>query len=710
MTEELYVLHSFKTHFESYKYKKIVLYGKGPKTSLIINAFPDYNIVGIMDRQIESGEMYGKSVISLQQAIAWKVDMIVVVARPQNIRKVYNRIGELCRDNGILLYGINGKNLFEYYGIGGFFYINSDSDILEERKIYEAIDSHSTISFSIMDTLIMRKTLLYEDLLEVLCKQLEKENGSMEALKRIRISLNKRAYKYNWTIDQIYTELAKRLKLSEEQVDKIKTKELELEQALCIPRKKMLDIFQYAKDKKKRIFLIEDTYLPKDFLCQILEKAGVNGYEEILLSCEQRRKKEDSLFDLLQSTVGQEKILHVGCNQMLDGERAQSKGFDVYQISSALDMLNVSLYKDMQIKAGSINERSMMGLWVSRMFNNPFSLYRTGGRAVVNRLEDMAYLYVAPLISTFILWLVRTVKENSWDDLLFAARDGFLLQRLYHKALEKFKLTDIPKGIYFYTSRRVCAGAAIKEERDIKWLADIPCYYSMEELIRDRFEIKERDIIPFNRVRYESAFEYAMAHREKIYDQSKQTRLNYFKYMNYKGLKIGGNYAFIDFCSIGTCQWFLDNIVPFQLTGLYFCKYFNETNMVNNVKVKSLFQNLSPYACDSYFYEHYLFLETVMTSQEPSLFSIDGEGKPVFAKEERTEDQKEAVENMQAEIERYFNEYLEMYIDTEPLDPEYSDMLYSFMGEGYAKIESRELKELILEDGLGRGPIKVAQQ
>ena len=44
MTDELYVIHSFEKHFSEYKHKKIVIYGKGPKTKLILDVFPDYNI------------------------------------------------------------------------------------------------------------------------------------------------------------------------------------------------------------------------------------------------------------------------------------------------------------------------------------------------------------------------------------------------------------------------------------------------------------------------------------------------------------------------------------------------------------------------------------------------------------------------------------------------------------------------------------------
>ena len=44
---------------------------------------------------------------------------------------------------------------------------------------------------------------------------------------------------------------------------------------------------------------------------------------------------------------------------------------------------------------------------------------------------DYGYGICAPLISKFAVWLYETIKKEAVDNILFAARDGYLMQTLY---------------------------------------------------------------------------------------------------------------------------------------------------------------------------------------------------------------------------------------------------------------------------------------
>ena len=709
MTEELYVIHSFKNAFSDMKNRRIAIYGKGPKTKLIIDTFPDYEIVGIIDNELKEGEIFGKPIIQIEKVKEFKIDLIVVVARTENTRIIYKRIGELCWKNGILLYGINGKNLMEYFGIGDFFYINSLSDFQDKGRIYEAIDSHNIVCFDIIDVLIMRKVLKFSVMIELLEKRMQEKGIYLRNFRLTREKLGEKAEKKYLDYNEIYQQMAESEKIDLDILEKVRNLELDLERQIFIAREGIKNIFDYASKKNKKIYLVEKSCIDKKFVSELLSEKGYKGYEKIFLSCEEKMGIEDILCERIYKEEKCERIFYLGCQVEGDIKRDQAEGVDTYYIESASKMLQVSLYGDILKRFQSLNEKVMIGLWAARLFNDPFVLYHSGGRAEVTKSSDLGYLFAAPMLTTFMLWLFEKLQEKGYNKVLFAARDGYLLLKLYNFLVEKYK-TGAPEGIYFYTSRRVCAGAAIKDNEDIKWLAEIPCYYSMEELLRDRFELEENEITPYHSICCENAYEYALFHQEKIYVKSKATKNNYFKYMKKIGLEIGGTYAFVDFCSIGTCQWFLEQIVPFGLDGFYFCKYFNETNRVNGVKVKSLFENLSTYSADTYFYEHYLFLETIMTSLEPSLFSFDNNGNPRYGREERTEEQINYVVEIQKAIEDYFKDYTNLYIKGEPLSKEISDVFYSFMGSGYMRINCRDYEELVLEDGLGRGPIKVIEQ
>ena len=57
-------------------------------------------------------------------------------------------------------------------------------------------------------------------------------------------------------------------------------------------------------------------------------------------------------------------------------------------------------------------------------------------------------------------------------------------------------------------------------------------------------------------------------------------------------------------------------------------------------------------------YESYYILETILTALHPQVLAFDESGKPVYAKETRTQEDLECVARMQDAIEEYFAQYL----------------------------------------------------
>ncbi len=129
------------------------------------------------------------------------------------------------------------------------------------------------------------------------------------------------------------------------------------------------------------------------------------------------------------------------------------------------------------------------------------------------------------------------------------------------------------------------------------------------------------------------------------------------------GLQKGKKYAFVDFVSSGTCQLLLNKFIPFNIEGLYFCRYNVNDEAKMSLPVKSLFENLiEKYVYCSYSYENYLFLETVMTSLKPSLASVNENGEPVFGTEERSKEELQYVIDVHSAIENYFYEFIKNFL------------------------------------------------
>ncbi len=702
MTDELYVIHSFEKHFSEYKHKKIVIYGKGPKTKLILDVFPDYNIVGLMDPNIMEGVIHGKRMLTYEEVKAMKIDMIIVVGQVPTTGIVYERIGKFCLENHIQLFGINGKNLFEYYGTGIISPIESPYFCVSEKELKAQIDSHEVISFDIFDTLIMRKTLNPLDVFDIVGDRAAKLGIQIPEFKKLRRKAEMENPQTEVNIYEIYDEFQRITGISTDKKEALRNLEIAVEKQVLIPREKMVEIFRYALEQKKRVFLISDMYIPGKIVAEILTGLGISGYEDLMVSCDYRQAKWNTLFATFKEKAQGKSYLHIGDNDYIDDECARNNGLDTFPIKSAYALMKMSTYGNIEPLLQTINEKSLVGLCISRIFNNPFSMYHSEGRPKLEKVGDLGYIIAGPLLTVFVLWLIRQVKGEEYDDLLLSSRDGFIIQKLYNKAKDVLKLENIPKGIYFETSRRACAMAAMETEKDIEWLGNVRCSYSPEQMMQDRFGLDSEDILPYIDGKYENLLEYVMEHKEKIYESSKHMRENFWKYMHRLGLEIGKKYALMDFCAVGTSQYFLQKFAPFQLEGLYLCRYHSDYNMVNSVNAKGMFDNPAFYAVESYFYEYYLFMETVMTSFDPSLACFDQDGYPVYAKEERSDVQLQYVKDMHQAIEEYFSDYIEsVYIENQEISEKVADKTYNWMAKGYSRNDWKTLDEFLLVDSLG---------
>lgn len=710
MTDELYVVRSFIEHFSSYKNKKIVIYGKGPKTKQILDACPDYNIEGLMDGTLSGGYIHNKKILTPDEVAVIKPDVVVVVAKVESMAIIYKRIGEFCYNHKLPLFGINGKDLFDYYGIGTFRSINSPYFSKSEEELKAQIQEHEIISFDIFDTLIMRKTYNPLDVFEIVGSKAKRLGLIFDDFFGLRRKAEMENPVREVNLYEIYNEFQRLTGITDAEREQLCDLEIEVEKQVLIRRDKMVEIFEYAKQTGKSVYLISDMYLPQQVVEQILADLGIVGYKKLYLSNTLRQAKWCGLFERFKKEVPGKSYLHIGDNEEADGNYGRQAGIDVYLIKKAVDMLEISSYVSIKKNLKNTNGRSLVGLFASRAFNDPFCLYHTDGRLEVSRVGDVGYLFTGALLTTFVLWIVESMKNGDYEDILFSARDGYLLIKLYQFALETLGLDRLPKGIYFQTSRKVCAAASMQNETDIEWLARVPTYNSYEQMMHDRFEVPVEEVLPYDWDHETDVFSYAMKHCDKIYRSSRRIRMNYWKYMDKIGLRMGTKYAFLDFCATGTCQYFLGKVVPYQLQGLYFCRYFCDGNIVNQISADALFENYAFYAAESYFYEHYLFLETIMTSPDPTLTSIDDQGEPVYGAEERSEEQRQYVKDMHEAIEAFFKDYVScLYVPEQGIDKEIADRLFSFTGSGYTKLECETLSHLELEDGLGRGTIKIPE-
>lgn len=662
LTEHDAIEYSFRKCFWRFKHKNIILYGTGHKTAVIIKSLPDYRILGVMDKNKESGMFCEKPILSYEQAVSSNVDLIIAIAKKESLQYIYNRLYNFCNTHHICLVDEEGENLFKICNYAQELIEKNVYFDLNEDSLKKEIEAHDVISFGIFDTLLMYLTLQEDDALYI-------------ANHKKNISLGN----------------------------------------MIVPREKMVEMYKYAVKLRKKIYLISDSMLPKEQLIDILKKYGLGSDAELILASEYGMKKEQGLIGVVLEESGSN-VLHIGSSRKRDELPAQEFGFDVFTIKSARDMLGISSYARVRTILTSINERSMIGLVLARIFNNPFALYGTNGKVRLDTISDFGYLYLAPLLTDFILWMRNHLQKHNYENILFASRDGYLIQKLYSFMREKLQEMSLPEGQYFLTSRRVATNISVKTQEDIKWLFSLPYIAEPENILMDKFFLEKEQVPQFIAGLYKNPIEYALANCQLIYQESSRQMENYMKYIHNIKIKNGRCYALFDLVSSGTSQYYLSKELPFDIEGVYLCWYDVEEDEKRKLPIYSRHVNdrlkgensFSVYAGGTYLYANYALLEPFITSPQPSVYGFDSEGNPIYGNDLRSENEVLMMNRVQESIEEYFKQYISiLWVDGIPISERIPDVLFSLKDSKYTKICCEELFSLVNRDDFGLANVEL---
>ena len=134
------------------------------------------------------------------------------------------------------------------------------------NDIKKAIDEHEVISFDIFDTLLIRPYVKPTDLFKHL-ELLNNAPGFAKARMKAEQSARRDAQdrKEDVTLDEIYQQIDSKYK-------PIKEKEMSLEYMVLRSRPEIKKIYDYARQRNKKIVIISDMYLSRKFLTDVLKK------------------------------------------------------------------------------------------------------------------------------------------------------------------------------------------------------------------------------------------------------------------------------------------------------------------------------------------------------------------------------------------------------------------------------------------------------
>ncbi len=655
----------------------IAIYGLGTETERFLAEHSgNLSVIGLLDGFREDGEMYGYPIISIGDAIGRGVTLIIVVARPGSCKAIAKRIGDICRENNIRLFDVRGNDLlisrkvsYDFRFIDGF----RRSDLVEK------IEAAKVVSFDLFDTLVTRKVLNYTDVFELLDAGLAETGPVIPDFAKLRLSAEKECSKdHAPRLTEIYEDVIKRAEVSFIIADELAEMEWEIDRSLVIPRKAVCEIYKDCIRKGKRVFITTDSYYSQDRIGRLLSDLGLDGYEQLIVSCDKGTSKTQELFEYVKEYAGSDHagILHIGDDEAADIEPAEKCGINTFRLYSGYDLFDMLGGLGFEKDLGSLSDRVKAGLIVSRIFSDPFVFEGDERRLSVKTAYDIGYLFCAPMITDFVIWLKERMAGDDISQMLFCARDGFLVKDLY----EKIDMNS--RSYYFLTSRTAAIRAGVRDESDISYVDSMKYFGTDEDSLRVRFGISGAGSLDEN------------GRVEAILKRSAYLRNNYKKYID-KMRILDEESGMFDFVAKGTTQLYLQRLLPGHLKGFYFLQLEPEFMADKGLDIEPFYSDKE--RDSSAIFDNYYILETMLTSPDPAVEEFDPEGNPVYADETRSDQDIRCFMSTQDGIRDFFDDFVSLVPEglrtrNKPLDEELLALINN------VKIEDEAFMSLTVED------------
>lgn len=601
--------NKIKNQFLNQKDKNILIYGTKAYAKSLITALGEFSIIGVLDQYQVEGDLLGVPILEWDEVTAKMADLLIIGANEKYYDEIYRRIIYKCTYLNICIFGYNGQNLTEKYMMRNYPPETALYFRKNEEELRILIDSHDAISFDLFDTLIMRKVLEPTDIFRIVEKRLKTKGYAVPGFhkKRRTAEINSNG----GDLETIYKNLGHLFGVEDEVLYRIMEEEIACEKENLILRKKMAEMFAYALAKGKQVNIISDMYFPADILEDILAGLGICGFNKIFVSCEYGKSKENGLFKEYKKEINGLKYLHIGDNRRADIIAAENCGIKAYEIKSGYEMLKITSMRSCLVDTVSEMDRKIMGELVSLIFNNPFSLYDTAGILHIKDCKTFAYMFFVPLIVVYMQKIEEMRNKNDYDGILFTSRDGYLLKKIYDANCREMKGNSL-QSYYLLVSRLLSHKATIFDEKDvINFIKE-----TGNELDSSRFD--------------------------EIIQEGEKTRQNYFEYLEKSNIDISKKYLVCDLISQGTVLKGLNQLFERPQQGLFMAwSYCNPELPVELVYGSEEWQEARFTTC---------VLEKILTSLEPSIDDMGIAGEPVYAVEDREEDELVLVEKIHKEI------------------------------------------------------------
>ena len=302
-------------------------------------------------------------------------------------------------------------------------------------------------SYDIFDTLITRITYTPAGIFDLMAEKLLKtENMPLIAgrFKSCRMKAERvadRMHGVSTTIDDIYKILGGMLNLKQNEIEILKSLEMDMEYAASEPLLDMLKEAEAMAVSGARVIFISDMYLSADFIRKLIAKhSSVLKDFPIYVSCECGcNKSSGTLYRYVSEKEGivYSDWIHTGDNISSD-----------VNIPRLLGIQTVLVKETVCNKIGSyvLNRIEDQNDAAVQLYGKLLSINATKSTAY-----NVGYYQAGPIWYAYICWIMEVCKDRGIRRLFFIARDGYVLKKIADTIIAKNGF-DIATS-YIYGSR-----------------------------------------------------------------------------------------------------------------------------------------------------------------------------------------------------------------------------------------------------------------
>lgn len=285
------------------------------------------------------------------------------------------------------------------------------------------LESFDIVSFDIFDTLLLRPLLRPRDLwLRI----------GGEEFARDRAQADRGGFE---TLDDAYALLPRKWQ-------GLKNVELKCERECLVINPEMLDLWRMAGSMGKRRVIVSDMYLPEEFLQSILRENEIDGWNGFYVSCERKARKSDgSLYRIMlaEMNADPQKVVHIGDNACSDCEEPKKLGIHARRYGTVIDgfVKRFGFVEQYLKKNDSLKARCLIGAlavaWHRYLYSHP----ETSGWSVIGGLIGGVFG------AAYVSMIEKVARLNNIDHLLFVARDGYSLKKIFNTVFPSMKTSYV---------------------------------------------------------------------------------------------------------------------------------------------------------------------------------------------------------------------------------------------------------------------------